>query len=630
MIGMTNAELLEQFTDWLNECQYPAPESAAAAAELLVNWWNGARGGPLADVGEPDIREFLLRWCPRQLTMAPEDAPGMCDELAEFLLFLGLGRRAPGGPAHFRRLARQTLGLSDAMQAAMADPNNWGMAKSMFAGVADADSLTEEELLAAVQQQVDEHNALSLEERHARTDRFFTEGPKLLELPFPYIPPTEAEVTADVAVAALPAKVRALRDYLGENGVPLTAKGNLKLADGRALVELLDTGDDIDPQIGSRVFRTMSTQELRSLMFLVGVARRAGAVRLYRNRLAPVEAWAKRPDVDAAAKLFASVIEPGPLPTDGTGFFNDVYETVNGGVVTWLSRLLEPGSSLEFDAIHEMNKGAIRVQFDDEFIERYVSGTSLERDLSQVLAALVMTGAVHWADRHEQADHWGSPFWTGGSIALTAFGRRVLPEHLEGAGIKLADGPDFANLDARELVDELNSAPSQAHSSILAAWRPDLAPTERAALVAAMAGEATDSFSRIAGIHLLGHFEADVAEPHVRQLLDTEAAGHAAIWLLDRELAEPETVAAFITPAVLVDILSQLVEFPDALCQQFLTAPDPEQLLDYFWHHPAAEAEAVLNVLGRSLPDRRLAKLARTAAMKHRSWSANRESRGQA
>lgn len=41
-----------------------------------------------------------------------------------------------------------------------------------------------------------------------------------------------------VAAAALPAKVEALRNYLGEAGKPLTATGNLKLADGRALVEL--------------------------------------------------------------------------------------------------------------------------------------------------------------------------------------------------------------------------------------------------------------------------------------------------------------------------------------------------------------------------------------------------------
>ena len=69
-----------------------------------------------------------------------------------------------------------------------------------------------------------------------------------------------------------------------------------------------------------------------------------------------------------------------------------------------------------------------------------------------------------------------------------------------------------------------------------------------------------DAGTRLVGMHLLGMFDTDVAEPFMRQLLDTSAAGHAAIWLLDHGLADGDTVGRFITPAIMVDILSQLVD----------------------------------------------------------------------
>jgi hypothetical protein len=109
----------------------------------------------------------------------------------------------------------------------------------------------------------------------------------------------------------------------------------------------------------------------------------------------------------------------------------------------------------------------------------------------------------------------------------------------------------------------------------------------------------------------------------MRQLLDTAAAGHAAIWLLEHGLADGDTVGGFITPAVLADILSLLVEQPEILCEQFLRGHDPDGMLQFFWRHPAPEMAAVLDALGRNLPDRELAKQARTAAIKHRSWMAN-------
>ena len=58
----------------------------------------------------------------------------------------------------------------------------------------------------------------------------------------------------------------------------------------------------------------------------------------------------------------------------------------------------------------------------------------------------------------------------------------------------------------------------------------------------------------------------------------------------------------------------------------FSNAPhsaDQFAALEQMWRHPAAETAAVLDALGEHLPDRKLAKAARKAAIRHRSSIAN-------
>lgn len=184
--------------------------------------------------------------------------------------------------------------------------------------------------------------------------------------------------------------------------------------------------------------------------------------------------------------------------------------------------------------------------------------------------------------------------------------------------------PDLTAVDVDTLASVMSSAPRKQHSIFLAAWQPALPGSARAGIVAASIINSTDARSRLVGLHLLGMFDTDVAEPHMRQLLDTAAAGHAAVWLLDHGLADGDTVGGFITPGVMVDILSQLIDHPDVLCQQFLDGHDPDGMLDFFWRHPATETARVLETLGRHLPDQVLAKQARRALIKHRSWLADK------
>lgn len=95
----------------------------------------------------------------------------------------------------------------------------------------------------------------------------------------------ELEVAAEEA--KLTGQVRLFLDWLGE-GRKLTQTGRVGLADARYLVEFLSTGDQIDPVIGDRVFKTTTSQELPHLTRIVEWARAARLIRVTGGRLAPV------------------------------------------------------------------------------------------------------------------------------------------------------------------------------------------------------------------------------------------------------------------------------------------------------------------------------------------------------
>ncbi|OBG82403.1 hypothetical protein A5699_06320 [Mycobacterium sp. E802] len=620
MTDMTD-ELLDEFEDWLTESGNRNVSTAIRHTQAFLEWRAPA---PLTSLDEGTVRTFLLEWCPRHLSLPADDSWEVCDALVEFILFLGHTHKLRGGPDAGRRLARATNGMADAMRAKMADPSNYGMAKALFVGIEGAESMTEQELLAAMQQRIDEHNALPLDERRARTDHLI-EQPAPVDLPFVYIPPTEADVVSVASAAALPAKVQALCDYLGDTGKALTPKGNLKLADGRALVELLDTGDQIDPKIGDKTFKTKSTETLRHLAYLLALAEEAGATRHVKNRLVPVQAWSRKSPVAKATTLFQIVLEAGVLSSTrrGISFYGRLHQLLDEGVVHWLAGLIPASSHAHFDDIVDLNARVVLSEFDAEEINYYISSDHLADDLSDILAMLDMTGAVEWTERTESVNPYGHRVWSDGIVSVTAFGRQILPDYLAAAGLRLRRADDLTEMTLPELLEALNSIPSEQHSDVLAAWKPSVPPSERAALVAAMAAEAEDATSRLVGLRLLGMFDVEVGEPYMRQLLDTPAAGHAAIWLLDHGLATGDAVGSFITPTIMVDIMSQLVDHPDLLCEQFLQGHDPLRMLESFWRHPAPETAQVLDVLGRHLPDRSLAKQARKAAIKHRSWMAN-------
>jgi hypothetical protein len=105
------------------------------------------------------------------------------------------------------------------------------------------------------------------------------------------------DLDAAAQKAKLTVQIRSFLDWLGE-GRKLTQTGRIGLADARYLVDFLDTGDAVDPEIGGKIFKTKSSEELAYLTRIVEWAKVARLIRVTGTRLAPVKknaALADRP-----------------------------------------------------------------------------------------------------------------------------------------------------------------------------------------------------------------------------------------------------------------------------------------------------------------------------------------------
>lgn len=628
----TRDALLGEFDRWLGGSESERAEVVGDAG-IFLDWRYNYSTGALDDFADSEIEEFLLSWCPRKLSVPAEDAEGVCRAVGDYVEFMARTRRLVGGADRAVALSTLAHDLIPAMREAMADPANFGMAKSLFAGLGDVSDMSEDELKAALQARIAEHNALPFDERRALTDRFFEPEPEPepWELPFVHVPPPQRDVEVAAAEAPMVTKVRALREYLSPDGKALTGKGNLKLADGRALIELLDTGDEMDPRIGDRTFRTVSTADLPQLSFLLDVAKRAGAVRVHQRKLVPTKAWARRSLVQQATALVDAVLQLGPLSSRvyyRNPFFDELDQLLDVGIPLWLSPLLLPGISGPFADLVGLPQAIVAQQLAVPlYWSRAEIDKHVERDLVRIFEALESAGVLVWTDRTEVSDPYGFSYNSGGTVALTALGRHVLPDYVDRVGVVLHRVADLSDADGSVLIEAMLSVPDAQHESLMAMWRPGCPALERVQLLTDAIMTAPTARGRLIGFAALETFDLDLVDPVVRQLLDTPVAGNAAMWLMGHDRADMESLGGFVDTAAMVDVFASIVDDPAELCDMFTSAPDPDQpfrLLEDMWRHPAPETAQVLDVLGAHLNDRKLAKAARKAAMRHRSWMANR------
>ncbi|HZD00071.1 MAG TPA: plasmid pRiA4b ORF-3 family protein [Actinomycetes bacterium] len=232
--------------------------------------------------------------------------------------------------------------------------------------------------------------------------------------------PPEESLAATAAQAEPLRRLQAFTNWVGA-GRKLTQTGRITLAGARELVGLLGTGDQIDPKIGDRVFRTTSSEELRGITTVAEWAKASGLVRVTSGRLVPVKKHAGL--LERPLQLWARMFEAFPrlgaalCPSGwGESLLRDNFEEGIGAVLAAMARHGGTVGRAEACALAWQTVAAGYV-LDDLTDQQLATWRQLsDRDLRHALDVLQQLGAVRSGDK-------ASVELT--ELALWALGRRL-------------------------------------------------------------------------------------------------------------------------------------------------------------------------------------------------------------
>lgn len=271
--------------------QWAGAEGATADQDTLswaLHFRHDSIDGRLGYWSDHLVRDFLLEFLPRRVSARAEelgDVPETLRTLLRYLDHTGLLDAASDSPADLEAAVTTAAGE---FPAALVDESRFGLAKfwtmrALAAGVDPTDQAAMQRFTAEAK--VD-HDVLDrIVARHLQV------GGGLAERMPPQLPirlPDDAELTAAAAKSQLAHQVGTLVAWLGTTGRRLTGTGTLKLDDARELVGLLGTGDQVDPAVGDRTFRTQSSAQLPGLTLVVELAKKVRLLRVRDNRLVRV------------------------------------------------------------------------------------------------------------------------------------------------------------------------------------------------------------------------------------------------------------------------------------------------------------------------------------------------------
>jgi hypothetical protein len=281
------ASLLASLETWLlgrSGLSADETDETVGNAALALDWKWGYGDGHLARWRTSDVAEFLLEWCPRKLSVPQQRCHGVPVGLARLVEFLDMAAMLDAGSSPPPQLLETIDALTGEFIEAMGDSSQFGMAKSLFgAAASEGFDVTDP---ADIEQWMAEFNARPEQERRRiLPDSALGTRRRRPKLP-PVAMPSEEEVAASGAAAAILETFRRLAQHVGD-GRRLTQRGNLTLADARALIELLGTGDVMDDKIGDRTFKTKSSAELPRLRHVLRGPRRPASSGYAAGRLSP-------------------------------------------------------------------------------------------------------------------------------------------------------------------------------------------------------------------------------------------------------------------------------------------------------------------------------------------------------
>lgn len=607
--GPDDGEAFDATRDALLESYRTAVEGSDDAADgfvasMMLEYKWGYGDGHITEWRCADVEDLLLGYFPHKVALDDEDLLRVAPDIADFLGFLDRRGLLSGDPlADLQATAR---GLAPEFIDAMTDPAHYGMAKGLLdqmraEGVDPSDE-------SDVQRWLDDFNSRPFEERDAILAGPDT-GPRALP---PVELPSNDDLERAASESAILARLGAFAEYVGD-GRKLTQQGYLTLADGKALVASLETGDRVDERIGDRVFRTRSTAELPKLDLIFRWARAAGFVKVQHGR---VSATRRGRAIGSRSLEDWGAAFDGLLKLESSGRRRDRpyglgWDEAIGWLVERLPAWLYEGPGLELEALKDAVWGTVEVEY-------VVSSEPVIRESQQRLVGSAVDRIV---DRFVEL---GAVVVTDGTMSLTPLGLWGTNRLLRARGEIAPVVGELAGSSAAELVSATAKMPLDAAEGEIRSWveaRPGSA-------VAELVEAARSGADPMMALHALT-FSGPKAEAEVRAMLEVpELRPQAQMWLVGNGFDDAASLSPEMLQSLIIETLAIQVDAdgPVAAVAHFQglgTEDEQIRMIDDLLRAEHARTSEILELIGRHHPARAVAKAARKTAFKRQAFNSS-------
>ncbi len=573
------------------------------------------------------VTEILLGGYPASVVLEPASYATVVDGTAALMRFLGETRVIDKGLA--TAIADHVVRIGPRFHSMMADPENWSSGKRLWAG-AQAEGIDMDDA-DAMGRWMEDFNSLSFEERGAILgpakqipSRFTGVMPKLP--PVVLAPTHELERAANESVWFK--RVCGFVDFIGD-GRALTTTLNLKLADGRALVELLGTGEEFDPAIGDRVFKTRSSGDLGCLDMVFRLAVTSRMAKIVGKRVVPgPKARRVNEPLECVYGLWLALLGiVGPTKhryrTDAYGF-GWFAEELDSQLRPLLVDLYCFGAA-EIDEVADDMWAHLGRVYDLSTVKEStlsLHAGSVTNQLRHALSLFEELAIVTVENTETVPSEYGRPKTVGGTVSLAPFGvwamQRLLSSEVEAPVVgALRQAPAVDLLSAAADMSEQESAAE------IGVWIADHGAAGADELVDAL-GQVGTTGRELAFHALLGM--GALARNAVERLSTVDdLAPFVTIFRVESLDASFDEMDCRGDPDRFVRLLSMVVELfgPIAASTAWAGPAAGEaglaSMLDKVWRVDDPDTALVLGAIGSEHPDKVVARVARKALFKHRS-----------
>jgi hypothetical protein len=585
-------------------------------ADQLLQFKHGYLDGDLGRWTAADLSEVLFELYPRKVVLEPGDDAEVLAGTAAFLRSLDAEELLSGEAGD--ELAGLVERAGEKFAAAMRDERKWGPGKRLFGGAAAAGvDLTDQKQLDAYVRGI---NALP----HAAREALLGPSPGLTGRALPPVVLAAHEKLVTAAESAMLLRwVRGLVEHVGK-GLALTDKGNLKVADGTALVTALGTEDRVDEVIGEQTFPTRSTEEMPDVDLTFRLALAAGFLAVDGRRLVPSDAAsmpAEEP-LDALFELWHALVEDvGPMQhrwakdTYGFGWY---AEFVDARLPEWHLQMYGEPAGLDLADAAARTWSYLLDDFDldeEEPAKLELHRGLVGRGIVDAFGRLEQLGVVRLEDVPE--DHRAEVAGTGhltplGTWVVQRIATRTMPAPVAGA---------LAELGAEELLGRVVDLAEDVARLEVWHWVERRGDGGAADLVAAP--PAASETSRGVAFSVLLDLGAAAVEAVESLQEHPELAPFRTVLRVDA-LAATEAEMVAVDPEQWVRLLAAVLELrgPSAVVVWAGTAAGETGLLavlEAAWRVRLPQTAAVLDAPASTSTDKSVAKAARKAAYKLRS-----------